>query len=55
MNTLSIKLGPRKKVMNKLRGIEGFIARDEYAKGESEVKYGYEIGTMFGFKLIAED
>ena len=55
MNTLSIKLGPKKKVLNKLRGTEGFIARDEYANGEDEVKYANEIGTMFGFRLVAEE
>ena len=55
MNTLSIKLGERKKVLNTLRGTKGFTARDEYANGEDDVKYANEIGKLHGFRLIAED
>ena len=55
MNTLSIKLGDKKKLLNVLRGTDGFVARDEYPNGEADVKYAYEIGKLHGFRLVAED
>jgi len=55
MNTLSIKLGSKKKVLNALRGTKGFVARDEYKTGDKETKYESEIGTMLGFRIIVEE